>query len=898
MGATGAFEQASVLNLYDPDRSKVVLNEGRDSSWAAFRDDVLGMPRSSRILVVASPTSSLTEAGLKADLERKFAAVDWVSYSPAGDHADLEGSQLAFGGPFRPSYEFASASIIVGLDADFLGNGASNQVANARGYAESRRVESSDDTMSRLYVAESTFTVTGGMADHRLSIRSSHVAAIARALAAELGVGGSAPTLENQEQAWVDAVAADLRANRGRSVILAGRDQPAAVHAVCALLNARLGNVGSTVRYFEPQRLELTTSDLSSAVSRMKSGNYDVVICLETNPVYSAPASIDFASALAAVGTSVHLGSHVDETAAVSTWHVPAAHYLEAWGDGRAHDGTIGVIQPLIAPLYADAKSRIELLSALSSSGVSTGFELVQATMRDRLSGPFEDHWRKVVHDGFVEGSAARPVDVQATTQVDELLAFLSAAATSDRGLEVVVRPDGKLYDGLFSNNAWMQELPDSIHKITWDNVAVMGPETAQRLGVEVRLEEGQHFADLVTLTVDGRSVELPVWVVPGQAEGSISVTMGYGRNILSDRSPTGGPFFDLDVDVYSEGALANGVGTNVSPLLPAGGFRIVTGVSVEKSGEDYMIASTQDHPSMEGRPMVRMATVDEFKANPAFAQEAVPPLEGLEPWDEYPSLWEDNHPKNQPEFTTSLYNKNQWGMAVDLNACTGCNACVVACTSENNVQVVGKESISHGREMSWIRLDRYFTGEDLQNAGMVVQPMMCQHCENAPCESVCPVAATVHSSDGLNVMVYNRCIGTRYCANNCPYKVRRFNFFNWTKTIPTQVQMAQNPNVTVRFRGVMEKCTFCVQRIREAGITARQESRDIADGEVKTACQQACPSNAITFGNIADSESEVTRKKASPRSYELLAELSIKPRTSYLARLRNPNPALEETEA
>ena len=481
---------------------------------------------------------------------------------------------------------------------------------------------------------------------------------------------------------------------------------------------------------------------------------------------------------------------------------------------------------------------------------------------------------------------------------MDELLVFLSMASGAGEGLEVVIRPDASTYDGMFSNNAWMQELPDPIHKLTWDNYAVMSPATAREHGVDVRLEDGQHFADIATLTVNGHSAELPVWISPGQADGSVTVTMGYGRSIVSDRPSTRGPMFDLDVDIYSDGALANGVGSSVSALLAPGGFRISKGASLEKTGEGFMLASTQDHPSMEGRPLIRAATLEEFREHPTFADDMVPPLPGQEPWDEYPELWHEDHPRGKKAFTQSLYSKHQWGMAVDLNACVGCNACVVACTSENNVQMVGKEQIAVGREMSWIRLDRYFTGDSVENAGMVVQPLMCQHCENAPCESVCPVAATVHSPDGLNVMVYNRCIGTRYCANNCPYKVRRFNYFQWTTTLPTQVQMAQNPDVTMRFRGVMEKCTFCIQRVRQAGIAARQDGRPIADGEVKTACQQVCAANAITFGNLVDAESEVVAHKSNPRAYELLAELSVKPRTSYLARLRNPNPALEEADA
>jgi molybdopterin-containing oxidoreductase family iron-sulfur binding subunit len=460
------------------------------------------------------------------------------------------------------------------------------------------------------------------------------------------------------------------------------------------------------------------------------------------------------------------------------------------------------------------------------------------------------------------------------------------------------VRPDPKLLFGEYSNNAWMQELPDPITKLVWDNVAVVSPATAEELGVQTRLKEGQHFADLLTLGAADTAVELPVWVQPGHPDGSISVSTGYGRNLKSDRTRRLTNIFNIDADVYSQGPLCNGVGTNVSALRRDAGdgwSTFITRARAAKSGSGYLLASTQDHPTAAGRPIVRQATLEEYRQSPAFAREVVPPLEGQEPWAEYPELWSEQHPNEQPQTTESMYFGHQWGMAIDLNACTGCNACVVACQSENNIPVIGKDEVSRGREMQWLRIDRYYTGDYETAPGMVVQPMMCVHCENAPCESVCPVAATVHSPDGLNVMVYNRCIGTRYCSNNCPYKVRRFNYYNWTKHLPAQVQMGQNPNVTVRFRGVMEKCTYCLQRIRKAGIEARREDRPIADGEVKTACQQSCPAQAITFGNIADSESGVSRLRAHGRAYELLAELAVRPRTSYMARLRNPNPALEE---
>ncbi|MGA7307207.1 MAG: TAT-variant-translocated molybdopterin oxidoreductase [Rhodothermales bacterium] len=892
VGAAGVFEQASVLGLYDPDRSKHVLKGGSRAAWSDFATVAAAIDPATRMLVIAEPSSSMTEAALRRSLAGRVASLKWVSYAPAGTRKAETGYSSALGQSVRPRFRFDNAKVIVSFDADFLNGDDPNHVENARSYAESRRVMSTDDDMSRLYVFESTYSLTGGMADHRMPVRTTEVGALVIGLAKRLGLSSAGSDVSGDAAKWLDVVAEDLKANRGASVLVAGHTQPASVHAACAVINAALGNTGSTVELLGLDDESVTpTADLTDTVAAMNSGAYDFVLIINRNPAYSTPVSLGFSEALGKVATSVHVGLHVDETARLATWHVPAAHYLEAWGDGRSYDGTPSVVQPLIAPLYEDAKSSIEVLGAFTTSGLKSGYEFVRDNWAGLISGDFEAGWRRVVHDGFIAGSTYPKVSVSASGSIDGLLDETAAPA----GIEVVVRPDRKLYDGSFSNNAWLQELPDPVSKLVWDNVAVMSAQTARDLGVDVALREGKHYADVVRLTANGGSIELPVWIGPGQANGSIAVASGYGRDIDSDRPTSLYEFFNIDVDVYNGGALANGIGASVMPLLSAAGEPVISGVKVEKIDSDYMLASTQDHPSMEGRPIVRMATVEEFKKDPSFAREEVPPIEGEEPWSEYPTLWEDRHPRDSEKFTRSLYHKHQWGMAIDLNACTGCNACVVACQSENNIQVVGKESVSHGREMHWVRLDRYFTGDDVSTPGMVMQPMMCVQCENAPCESVCPVAATVHSPDGLNVMVYNRCIGTRYCANNCPYKVRRFNFFNWTKTLPTQVRMAQNPNVTVRFRGVMEKCTYCIQRIREAGVHARRDDRLIADGEVQTACQQACPSQAISFGNIADEKSTVVARKANPRAYELLAELAIKPRTSYLARLRNPNPALEE---
>ena len=605
--------------------------------------------------------------------------------------------------------------------------------------------------------------------------------------------------------------------------------------------------------------------------------------------------------ALANAGEIIHLGSHVDETGQAARWHIPQSHYLEAWGDGRSFDGTLSVIQPLIAPLY-DSRSDIELLNLLATGVDRTGYDLVREQWRSRIRGDFDKGWRKVLHDGFlpdtgfaVANPPIRPVEP------------LPMASVGGDQIEVVFRLDTTILDGTYANNSWLQELPDPTTKVVWDNVALMSPATADRLGLKWELNEGRYYVDIAEIEIEGRTVQLPVWVLPGHAESSITVNLGYGRSIVSNRAKRTAIFFDLDhyTDIFAGGPLANGVGKNVGPLRPVSGLAVAAVGDISRADQGYLIVTTQDHGALETdleqierRAPVRRATLSEYRENPTFVRDSEPRSPG-EPWEDYPALWEAQHPSDKDATRDNPYYEYQWAMTIDLNACTGCGACIVACQSENNIQVVGKEEVGVGREMHWIRTDRYFVGgDDGSSPSMVFQPVPCQHCENAPCESVCPVAATVHSPDGTNQMIYNRCIGTRYCANNCPYKVRRFNFYNWVKTLPTSVQMAQNPNVTVRSRGVMEKCSYCIQRIRAANQQANLEDRVIRDGEVKTACQQSCPTRAITFGNMLDEESAVSRTRRNDRRYELLAELSVKPRTSYLGRVSNPNPTLSGQEA
>jgi molybdopterin-containing oxidoreductase family iron-sulfur binding subunit len=808
----------------------------------------------------------------------------------------------------RPVHHFEEAEVILSLDADFLSAAANDTVANTRGFARSRRIEETG-SMSRLYAVESGYSITGGMADHRLRLKSGDVVAFAASLAGAFGLHET-PYPAFDDHPWIPALVDDLSRAGSRALVIAGDHQPEAVHTLAAAINFTLGAIGTTVSVLDvpDESVNDVQADMRMLVASLESDSVDVLVTLGVNPVYDHPGLTD---AFARAGERIHVGMYVDETARGASWHVPQAHYLEAWGDGRSRTGHAAIIQPLISPLYDDAHSDLEVLGLLATGQEQFGYDLVRDTWRGMLPGSFEDAWRKVVHDGFLPDSGYPTVTPPATmnnwlrSNVFAAVSAFTGAKAAD--LEVVINLDGKVLDGRYANNAWLQELPDATTKVVWDNVAAMNPATAERLGLKSRLSGGKYLTDMATITVGSASVDLPVWIQPGMADDSIHVTTGYGRDIQSNRPFRNTNLFDLDdyTDVYGSGAISSGVGSSVSTLMQ-GGSRIVSAASVTKSGSDYMVASTQDHGAMEEegrevqkRGLFRMATVAEYRANPDFVEGGEPaPLR--EDWGEYPSLWEGNHPKNSEEITSSRYHENQWGMVIDLNTCTGCNACVVACQSENNIQVVGKEEVSRGREMHWIRMDRYFVsgdGASFEEPQMVLQPIPCMHCENAPCEQVCPVAATVHSPDGTNQMIYNRCIGTRYCANNCPYKVRRFNFFNWSKHIPTSVRMAQNPNVTVRSRGVMEKCSYCIQRIREVNKTTNLENRPIRDGEVVTACQQACPAQAITFGDLTLADSAVSKKRQSNRRYELLAELAVKPRTSYLGRIRNPNPSLQPND-
>ncbi|MDT0631343.1 4Fe-4S dicluster domain-containing protein [Rubrivirga litoralis] len=907
-GATDIFAQASVLQLYDPDRSRHVWTRGTGGvgargTWDAFvgqANRLLAQRGTARLAVLAAPSASPTQDALRDQLLQTYPGARWVTLGPHLDDAQALGTQSALGQPARPLYRFADADVIVTFDADFLASEDPNTVWNNRQYAASRRVDERG-TMSRMYAVESTMTMTGGMADHRQAVKAGTVPFVAAAVAEALGVPAGAQVLIEDELApFVAAIASDVQAAGGRAAFVAGPTAPPELHALVAVLNGRFG--GGVVEYLATGEgpVQPVGPELAGLVRDMGAGRVDALVMLGTNPVYHLPAELRFEEALAAVPFSVHTGFYRDESAQRATWHVPAAHYLESWGDARAYDGTLSVVQPLIAPLYDDAHSDLEVLNLLATGRNVAGYDLLRSSLRGRLGGDFETAWRTALHDGFVEGTGFPSLGSGGGA------ASLAGLDVPDpAAIELVVRLSPTLYDGQFSNVAWMQEAPHPVTKVTWDPVALVSPATALANGWTVEEDKGKAYATVIGIEApNGAVATVPVWVQPGHPDNSITVPMGYGREIDSPRVIRDRGLierlFNVQADIYYPGPVSSYVGgdldggaisTRIERLRPLGGA-VVPSVGAAAVAEDYLLASTQDHGSMEGRHIVRMATLEEYEADPVFARDEDHFVEGA-PWENFPPAWgAENSASEDPRIGDWLYSENQWGMVIDLNACTGCNACVVACQAENNVPVVGKEQVAIGREMHWLRLDRYYVGDET-DPGMVQQPMMCVHCENAPCEQVCPVNATAHSPDGLNEMTYNRCIGTRYCANNCPYKVRRYNFYNWTKHLPTTVQMQSNPYVTVRYRGVMEKCTFCVQRIRQTQQYAHIENRPLRDGEVLTACQQVCPADAIVFGDLKDPGSLVNQQKLNKRNYAVLAELAVKPRLTYLARLRNPHPDL-----
>lgn len=850
LGGTDAFAQASVLDLYDPDRSQAVTHYGQISSWISFVAAVTGEvtshtpDRGIRLRLLTEEITSPTVASQIRDFLNVFPQAKWHVYEPVSRDASRAGAKLAFGEYVSTVYRFDKADTILSFDADFLSVPAN--VRYVHDFVHNHRVRADRPAMSRLYVAESMPTLAGAAADHRLPVRSADVAALAAGVASALGLGIGTPYSGPNEK-WVGAVARDLQANKGRSLVIAGEGQPAAVHALAHAMNDALGNAGTTVVYSDPIEANPVEhgESLQALVADMRAGRVDALFILGANPALSAPADLKFVDALSRVKFRVRHGLYEDETSALCDWHIPETHYLESWGDARTFDGTVSIIQPLIAPLY-EGKSRHEFLSALMGKVDRPGYDIVREYWRSKRPTDFDRAWRRWLHEGLIEQTALAPKEVK-------LVAGLSVPAPKPgAGMEVVFRPDPTIWDGRFANNAWLQELPKPLTKISWENAALMSPTTAERLG----LDEG----DMVELSYRGGSVHAPAWPVPGHADESITLPLGYGRS--------------------RAGRVGNGTGFNAYLLRQSDQRWFGEGLEIHKTGEHRDVATTQRHHFLDGSAPIRAGSLAEFRRNPEFVRRAEHGAEaGLSLYPGY------------------RYEGYAWGMSIDLNSCIGCNACVVACQAENNIPVVGKEEVLRGREMHWIRIDTYHR-RDIHNPETFFQPMLCQHCENAPCEVVCPVNATSHSSEGLNQMVYNRCVGTRYCSNNCPYKVRRFNFFLYSDWDTPSLKLQRNPDVTVRSRGVMEKCSYCVQRITAARIASEKEGRRIHDGEIVTACQQACPADAIVFGDINDSRSRVAGLKREPLTYGVLDDLNTRPRTTYLARVRTPNPELEPERA
>jgi len=871
-GGSDPYTQGTLLEMYDPDRSQHVMYRGDNRVWQEFAEEFRNKVAASKdgtgIYFLSSAITSPTLAKQWSDVQKAYPKAKLVQYDPA-----IAGTFLANG--TNVQYDLSGADVIVSLDADFLSSAAYPGFHKlVRDYADRRKQP--EVGMNRLYAVESTTTTTGMKAEHRLGLRASEIPSFTAALAAAVGVPGvTAPGYQwtGEQQKFLAALVKELKANSGKSAVIPGLYQDPSVAALAVAINTALGNTGKTVTVSSEPAIPLPSDqlgDFKALVADMNAGKVDWLVILNANPIYDAPADLDFATAFNKVNTVAHLGSHVDETGQISHWHIPSAHYLESWSDARSYDGTVSIVQPLIEPLYGGRSSHHVLQTLLDDPMVSP-YEAVRTTWKDAVAkaggGDFDKGWRKVLHDGWIEGTTY-------TAAGSAKVAIHGVPPPNSKdSIEVIFRPDPTIYDGRWNNVGWLQELPKPVTSLAWDNAAIVSGATLEKWG----LEED----DIIEISVGTGRVKAPVIVAPGHPDNSITVYLGYGREFA--------------------GRVGSGQGFNAylirntwAPFYAIGDKKKIDGkwgVAITKSHyQDHRGKNMTEHGnqnwSLEGvealgpRGIIRYATLDEFKSNPNFAHEG----EG----------------RDTPEMGTSLfpnwsYNEaNAWGMTIDMNSCTGCNACIVSCYAENNIPVVGKQQVRIGRDMQWLRIDTYFEG-DLAAPRAHFQPMACQHCENAPCEQVCPVGATVHTPEGLNMMVYNRCVGTRYCSNNCPYKVRRFNFLLFSDYETESLKLMRNPDVSVRSRGVMEKCSYCVQRIEEAKIVADKENRNVRDGDIVTACQQACPAQAITFGNINDKGSRVSKQRAQQRSYQVIADQNTRPRTTYVAEVLNLNQELEE---
>jgi MoCo/4Fe-4S cofactor protein with predicted Tat translocation signal len=854
LGACDVYSQASVLQLYDPDRSQSLTFNGEIRVWGDF----LGSLRESLarqravggagLRILTETVSSPTMAAQFAAIQKLYPQAKWHQWEPAGAHSARAGAAQAFGAPVNTYYDFSNAKTIVSLDSDFLASGPGT-LRYARQFAARRRVRGTQTEMNRLYVVEPMPTPTGAKADHRLPLRSGDIEEFAWALATGLGAANGPKQGENHDiYKWIGAIVRDLQLNKGASLVIAGDQQPPIVHALAHVMNASLGNVGKTVFYTDP--IEANPVDqlasLQDLVKDLDAGAVDLLLIVGGNPVFTSPVEMGMRDRIQKARLRAHLSLFDDETSAVCQWHLPEAHYLETWGDARAFDGAASIQQPLIQPLYS-GRSGHQLLQMLTEQSELSPYDIVKGYWAAQHKGAdFETWWRRVLHDGVVPGTAAA-----ARTVAVRGAALATPAQPYHLGgkLEVIFRPDPSIYDGRFANNGWLQELPKPITKLTWDNAAIMSTATAHRLGVKTE--------DMVELTYEGRTLRAPVWVQPGHVDGAVTLHLGYGRT--------------------RAGRAGTGFGFNPYGLRMGKALWHDVGLEAKKTSGSYLFANTQQQQALDTRRhIIHAADIEEYRKNPDSVHEGA----------EVP-------PRTLTMYPEWKYEGYAWGMAIDLTSCTGCSACVVGCQAENNIPVVGKDQVRRSRMMHWLRVDTYYNG-DVNTPTMSNQPVPCMQCEDAPCELVCPVQATNHSSEGLNDMVYNRCVGTRYCSNNCPYKVRRFNFYLYSDYETPSLKLLHNPDVTVRSRGVMEKCTYCVQRINAAKIDAEKQDRKVRDGDIQTACQAACPTEAIIFGDINDPNSRVSQMKGDKLNYAMLADLNTRPRTTYLAELRNPNPEIE----
>ena len=879
IGHTDIFAQAAILDLYDPYRSQTVMRDGQITSWNDFYA-ALGDLRVSWNANKGVGLRLLTETVISPTLGaqiRAFLAVfpqaKWHQYEPCGRDNARDGARMAFGEYVNTVYQFEDAHVILSLDANFLSSGPGH-VRYIRDFAARRSPDSPARPMNRLYVAEATPTITGAMSDHRLPLRASEIEMAARLLAANLGIPGAnaAAAPSKPVSDWAIAIAKDLESHRGASIVIAGDEQPPTVHALVHAINDRLDNVGKTIVYTQPLEVEPMNGleSLRELVGDLNAGKVQTLIVLDANPAYSAPADFDFVHAYLKADQRLHSGLYSDETAELSNWHLPQAHFLESWGDTRAYDGTVGIIQPLISPLY-EGKSTLDLLLILTSDTHLSAHDTLRkywmANRRAQSSAQgFEDWWETTLNNGVVAGTAFPTRQVSPKFTVPTAAPGVAdATRLPEQELEIVFRADPCVFDGRFANNSWLQELPKPLTQLTWDNALLLSPATSNRLGFENE--------DYVELDLAGWKVGVPIWIMPGHADECATLHLGYGR--------------------WKTGEVGTRRGVNAYYIRTSSQPYIAQGLKIQRTKMTYVLATTQHHhligpvgdqdelESVQAfeRDLIQVSNLSDYKKNPNFANEGEHREEAEKPTSLYPGY---------------KYTGYAWGMSIDLNRCVGCNACVLACGAENNVSIVGKEEVLRGREMHWIRVDAYFRG-NVENPEMYFEPVPCMQCEDAPCELVCPVGATNHSPEGLNNMIYNRCVGTRYCSNNCPYKVRRFNFFLFSDFKTQSTYGMRNPDVTVRSRGVMEKCTYCVQRINYAKINSEEQNRLVRDGEIKTACQQVCPADAIVFGNINDKSSQVAKLKADSRDYKLLEGLNARPRTTYLARIRNPNPEMPQ---